>query len=71
MAKFLSLLFLLVLLQLSTCQEAPNCSALEMPYSGSPFSGEPVVAIPGAFKIARMHVVEALPPIELAKAGHL
>ena len=64
MAKFLSLLFMLVLLQLSTCQEAPNCSALEMPYSGSPFSGEPC----SVFKIARIH---ALLPIELAKAGHL
>ena len=40
MAKFLSPLFLLVLVQLSTCQEAPNCSALEVPYSGLPFSGE-------------------------------
>ena len=67
MAKFLSLLFLLVLLQLSTCQEAPNCSALEMPYSGSPFSGESC-SIRGVFKIARTH---ALSPIELAKAGHL
>ena len=43
MAKFISLSLLLLtvaLVEFATCQESPNCSRLEVPYSGLPFSGE-------------------------------
>ena len=37
---FLSLLLSLGLMQLAVCQDSPDCSALQVPFSGAPFSGE-------------------------------
>ena len=37
---FLSLPLILALVQLAVCQDSPDCSALQVPFSGAPFSGE-------------------------------
>ena len=40
-SAFFSLLLLsLALVQLAVCQNSPDCSALQVPFSGAPFSGE-------------------------------
>ena len=37
---FLSLFLIPALVQLAVCQDSPDCSALQVPFSGAPFSGE-------------------------------
>ena len=42
---FLSLFLILALVQLAVCQDPPDCSALQVPFSGAPFSGELAITL--------------------------